>query len=103
MHPQDAALIPPDSPLATGWRADAVTWLLEHGVPEMLDVISAFAELSQRREPDTAYDPLDCAAPVRRRICQKLAMQSDECRADNRGRSSLWKALRRHSAVNTAS
>ena len=94
MHPQDVALIPPDSPLATGWRAEAVRWLLDHGVPEMLDVISAFAELSRRREPDTGRDPLDCAAPVRRRICQKLAMQSAECRADNRGRSSLWKAFR---------
>jgi hypothetical protein len=59
-----------------------------------LDVISAFVELSPRREPDTDRDPLDCAAPVRRRICRKLAMQSAECRADNRGRSSLWKAFR---------
>jgi hypothetical protein len=89
-----AALILSDSPLVTGRRAEAVTWLLELGVPKMLDVISAFAELARRREPDTDHDPLDCAAPVRRRICQKLALQSAECHADNRGRSSLWKAFR---------
>jgi hypothetical protein len=99
MHRQDAPLIPPDSPLASGWRADAVALLVRYGLPEMFDVMSAFAELCQRREPDSARDPLDCAAPARRRISQKAAVQSAECRADNRGRSSLWKAFRRHSAV----
>jgi hypothetical protein len=87
-----------------------------------MDTIAQFAELCVRREPDTARDPLDAAEPVvfaraevrgrtkinddaplttaraadpaHRRICQKLAMQSAECRADNRGRSSLWKAFR---------
>ena len=94
MHPQDAALIPRGSPLSIGWRAELVAILLTRKLVDVMDTIAQFAELSVRQEPDTDSDPLDCAAPVRRRICQKLAMQSAECRADNRGRSSLWKAFR---------
>jgi hypothetical protein len=29
-----------------------------------MEVLTAFAELSRRREPDTARDPLDCAEPL---------------------------------------
>src|SRR5262245_2509055 len=51
--------VPPGSPLATGWRARLVAMLEEHGLVDVLDTVSAFAELAVRREPDTAEDPLD--------------------------------------------
>jgi hypothetical protein len=66
MHPQDAPPIPPGSPLATGWRAQAVALLAAHGLVNMMDVISAYAELCVRREPDSSIDPLDCEATVLR-------------------------------------
>src|SRR6516162_8751296 len=66
MHPQDAPPIPPGSPLATGWRAQAVALLAAHGLVNMMDVISAYAELCVRREPDSHIDPLDCEATVLR-------------------------------------
>src|SRR5262249_22640823 len=50
--------IPPGSPLAIGWRADVAALLIRHGLIEMMDVISAYAELCVRQEPDTALDPL---------------------------------------------
>ena len=51
--------IPSGSPLRTGWRATLVALLQEHGLVDVLDTVSAFAELAVRREPDTAEDPLD--------------------------------------------
>ena len=66
MHPQDAPPIPRGSPLATGWRAQAVALLACHGLVEMMDVISAYAELCVRREPDSHIDPLDCETTVLR-------------------------------------
>ena len=51
--------IPTGSPLRTGWRATLVALLEEHGLVDVLDTVSAFAELAVRREPDTAEDPLD--------------------------------------------
>jgi hypothetical protein len=56
MSLDNAARIPPGSPLATGWRADAVRWLDRHGINEMLDLLAAYAELRCRQEPD------DCSA-----------------------------------------
>src|SRR5262249_36938045 len=56
--------IPPGSPLAIGWRADVAALLMRHGLAEMMEVLTAFAELCRRREPDTARDPLDCAEPL---------------------------------------
>ena len=56
--------IPPGSPLAMGWRADVAALLMRHGLAEMMEVLTAFAELCRRREPDTARDPLDCAEPL---------------------------------------
>ena len=44
--------IPADSPLATGWRAVAVGLLEKHGLQDVLDLISAYAELRCRAEPD---------------------------------------------------
>ena len=38
--------------------------LIRHGLAEMMEVLTAFAELCRRREPDTARDPLDCAEPL---------------------------------------
>ena len=59
-RPPSAPLaIPAGSPLATGWRATLVALLEEHGLVDVLDTVSAFAELAVRREPDTAEDPLD--------------------------------------------
>jgi hypothetical protein len=55
-----SVLIPPGSPLAIGWRADVAALLIRHGLAEMMEVLTAFAELCRRREPDTARDPLDC-------------------------------------------
>jgi len=55
----DALSIPRNSPLAVGWRAALVALLEEHGLVDVLDTVSAFAELAVRREPDTAEDPLD--------------------------------------------
>jgi hypothetical protein len=52
MFREIAALIPPDSPLATGWRAHAVRWLEQHGIGEMLDLLAAYTELRCRLEPD---------------------------------------------------
>jgi hypothetical protein len=57
--------IPPGSPLAIGWRAEAIALIARHGLIEMMDVISAYAELCVRQEPDTALDPLDRVETVR--------------------------------------
>ena len=59
-----SVLIPPGSPLAIGWRADVAALLICYGLAEMMEVLTAFAELCRRREPDTARDPLDCAEPL---------------------------------------
>src|SRR5262249_20708672 len=48
--------IPPGSPLATGWRFQAVLLLERHGVQDMIDTIAAYAGLRCRLEPD------DCSA-----------------------------------------
>ena len=60
-----SVLIPPGSPLAVGWRAQAIALIARHGLIEMMDVISAYAELCVRQEPDTALDPLDRVETVR--------------------------------------
>jgi hypothetical protein len=44
--------IPCDSPLARGWRRTVAELLERHGVHELLDVLSAYAELRCRHEPD---------------------------------------------------
>jgi hypothetical protein len=61
-----SVLIPPGSPLAIGWRAQAVALVARHGLIEMMDVISAYAELCVRQEPDSPIDPLDCPATIAR-------------------------------------
>ena len=61
MHHQDAALIPPNSPLTFGWRADLVAILVARNLVDVMDTIAQFAELCVRRDPDTARDPLDAA------------------------------------------
>ena len=61
MQPEDGALIPRGSPLATGWRADLVAILLARNLVDVMDTIAQFAEMCVRREPDTARDPLDAA------------------------------------------
>ena len=44
--------IPAGSPLAIGWRAQAIALIARHGLIEMMDVISAYAELCVRADPD---------------------------------------------------
>ena len=44
--------IPSDSPLARGWRRSVAELLERHGLHELLDVLSAYAELRCRHEPD---------------------------------------------------
>jgi hypothetical protein len=58
--------IPPDSPLAVGWRATLAELLLRHGVPDVLDALAAFAELRCRHDPDRHDDPWVAAPAVRR-------------------------------------
>jgi hypothetical protein len=64
-RPKDCAMgttplsVPRNSPLGKGWRRKLVAMLEEHGLVDVLDTVSAFAELAVRREPDTAEDPLD--------------------------------------------
>jgi hypothetical protein len=60
-----------------------VALLACHGLVEMMDVISAYAELCVRQEPDSHIDPLDCETTVLRmadpafrridRVAEKLA------------------------------
>src|SRR5262245_10763416 len=57
--------IPRKSPLATGWRAALAQALEQHGLHEVLDAISAYAELRNRHERDW-YNFM--AAPSQRRI-----------------------------------
>ena len=79
-----------DPPLAAGWRAELVAVLQEQSLHEVLDAISQFAELCRRREPDTTHDPLDCAAPVHRRINLKNRIRYAEEPASGR----QWKKKR---------
>jgi hypothetical protein len=44
--------IPPGSPLAIGWRAKVVALLARYGPHEIMDVISAYAELCVQADPD---------------------------------------------------
>ena len=64
MQPENGALIPRGSPLATGWRADLVAILLARNLVDVMDTIAQFAEMCVRREPDTARDPLDASEPA---------------------------------------
>ena len=77
MHHQDAALIPPNSPLTFGWRADLVAILVARNLVDVMDTIAQFAELCVRRDPDTARDPLDAAE------------SAVFCRAEVKGRTKL--------------
>ena len=84
-------MIPAYSPLATGWRAELAALILAHGLSNVLDALSAFAELRARRaEGQTGlFDRMearDIAAPARRRIGRKTERLRAEARADGRGR-----------------
>jgi hypothetical protein len=84
-------MIPAYSPLATGWRAELTALILAHGLSNVLDAVSAFAELRARRaEGQTGlFDGLEVreiAAPARRRISRKTERLRAEARADGRGR-----------------
>ena len=84
-------MIPIHSPLATGWRAELTALILTHGLANVLDAVSAFAELRARRaEGQTGlFDQMEAgeiAAPARRRISRKTERLRAEARADGRGR-----------------
>jgi hypothetical protein len=78
-----AAQIPPDSPLAHGWRHEMAQLALRFGLAESLDVLAQLAEFltaDERRRhkrprvavlADQELDPLDTQAPARRRINRK--------------------------------
>jgi hypothetical protein len=84
-------MIPPSSPLATGWRAELAALMLAHGLANALDAVSALAEL-RSRHPEChtglfdAIEALEIAAPARRRIRRKTERLRAEARADGRGR-----------------
>ena len=73
--------IPPDSPLATGWRATLAELLLRHDVQDVLDAVAAFAELRCRQEPDTDKGWRDMADPAVRRIEAQSEQQGNQTRA----------------------
>jgi hypothetical protein len=84
-------MIPPYSPLASGWRAELTALILANGLSNVLDAVSAFAELRSRRvEGQTGlFDRMEAreiAAPSRRRINRKTERLRAEARADGRGR-----------------
>jgi hypothetical protein len=53
--------IPSDSPLARGWGRTVAELLERHGVHEVLDVLSAYAELRCRHEPDNCSNAEEAA------------------------------------------
>jgi hypothetical protein len=86
MSCETAALIPPDSPLAQGWRLELSQLALDVGLAETFDALAALAEFMACREdgrrgrPPRAQahanreiDPRDSMAPARRRINRKRA------------------------------
>ena len=86
----DRVSIPADSPLAAGWRRRLVALIVKHGLVEILDTLAAYAEFRKRLEPLPEHiDPLDCDAPVRRRISGKLSILTLECKASGRHRGFL--------------
>jgi hypothetical protein len=71
-------MIPESSPLATGWRAELSALILAHGLANVLDAVSAFAELRARRDEGQTglFDGMEAreiARPARSRIAHKLA------------------------------
>jgi hypothetical protein len=73
--------MPPDSPLAVGWRAALTELLLRHDVQDVLDAVTAFAELRCRQEPDTDKGWRDAADPAVRRIEAQSEQQGNQQRA----------------------
>jgi len=84
-------MIPTHSPLATGWRAELAALILAHGLANVLDAVSAYAELRSRHVEGQfgLFDRLEAreiAAPARRHISRKAERLRAEARADGRGR-----------------
>ena len=84
-------MIPAHSPLATGWRAELTALILAHGLANVMDAVSAYAELRSRRaEGQTGLfdrvEARDIAAPARRHISRKTERLRAEPRAEGRGR-----------------
>ena len=53
--------IPADSPLATGWRSVVVGFLEDHGIQDVIDLVSAYAELRCRADPDNCSNAEESA------------------------------------------
>jgi hypothetical protein len=69
-------MIPASSPVATGWRAELCALILAHGLANVLDTVSAYAELRARHvEGQTGlFDRVEAkeiARPTRSRIAHK--------------------------------
>jgi hypothetical protein len=84
-------MIPAYSPLATSWRAELAALILAHGLSNVLDAVSAFAELRARRAEGQSglFDQMEAreiAAPSRRRINRKTERLRAAARADGGGR-----------------
>jgi hypothetical protein len=47
-----SVVIPPGSPLATGWRATLTDLLLRYDLQDILDTVAAYAELCCQHDPD---------------------------------------------------
>jgi hypothetical protein len=72
----DSPQIPPGSPFAIGWRAHLAAMILQNGLADVVDAVSAFSELCCDADPDdcSARAELQAgnwvlwATPARRRI-----------------------------------
>jgi len=81
--------VPPGTPLAVGWRFQAVLLLEQHGLAELLDVLAAYAELRCQHEPDDCSAAEEAAQggwcriaqPAVRRIERKAELLAAEKRA----------------------
>lgn len=79
-------MIPRDCPFSAGWRAEVAALVLAHGLADVLDAVSAFAELWARCPVGerTLFDRLEAkqvAAPAHRRIRRKQRSRREQLRA----------------------
>jgi hypothetical protein len=63
-----------------------VALLARHGLIEMMDVISAYAELCVRREPDSPIDPLDTISRMADPAFRRIAVVAERLAAEEQGR-----------------
>jgi hypothetical protein len=83
-------MIPASSPLATGWRAELCALILAHGRADVLDAVSAYAELRARHVEGQSglFDRMEAreiARPARSRTAGKMV----ECRLPARATATM--------------